>query len=926
MNSASGASRIFNQDLFTENYKIQTSNPVQVFFDSEINYDNLELAYKILLSHKIRIQYTYNKLSSLSNSRTRLLAHQIEATHKVITSLKPRFLIADEVGLGKTIEAGLILKELILRKNYKNIIIVVPATLNIQWKEELKNKFNENFIIINNRNFDILTKNQLENHKIITSIDFIKNPKYHNDLLKIKWDFAIFDEAHRLRRDYSKITQSYKFAEILSREVDGLLLLSATPFRGKIEELYFLIRLLDQHLLGPEFAFFNEYVIPSRNGESIKKIKDRISNIVIRRRKIEVGGFTRRIAKTIRFELSPEERLFYDQTTEYVKKEYNLSRQTQNRAIGFIMIVFQKLLDSSTQALLKALEKRKITLESKLFYTQQTIKENHYDIDEDIEYNENEIEILEHLEDLEKPQTIENIFEIRKEILTLSQLIQLGKKIKVDTKLIKLKEIIQKLIQKNHKKIVIFTQFRTTQDYLVEELKEYKTNIFHGSLSAEQKEKEIAEFKEKGEILICTEAGGEGRNMQFSDVLINYDLPWSPLKMEQRIGRIHRFGQKNDVIIINFATRNTVAERVLNILENKIRIFEESIGPSDIMLGSIEEDGNFTQLIMDLVAERISKKEFEVNIEQKLENAKKSYKLLNELFVPNLLDFNLIDYYKITQKERIIDNMDLEKITLAYLKDNKKANFSLQKIKTISSGKSKKTNVYKIQPANIPAIFDAEFALDNEHYSFLAIGHPVVDEALNYYLNHLTKKCIFKIKSQVVEKGIYFIFIIHFSSKIEKKEIITVKANSKNYTLLKNFDLNDLLKKKKQYELVKISKKEIDLLKQKAYNVAQWLSNKIEAEELDWLKGMEEIYADEKLKLESSYYTKIRRLEEKKDIEKLRYKMNPSTERKSVLTRTENAILNAKKELEEQIRILKNQTAVNIEFELLQIYWIINSV
>ncbi|MEN3042168.1 MAG: DEAD/DEAH box helicase, partial [Fervidobacterium sp.] len=264
-------------------------------------------------------------------------------------ALKPRFLLADEVGLGKTIETGLIIKELIFRKNYKNILIVVPAPLQIQWQQELKNKFNEEFVIINSKNF----KENLENgvHKIITSIDFIKNHKYYELLLKKKWNLVIFDEAHRLRRDYNKITQAYSFAEKISKNTEGILLLSATPFRGKLEELYYLVKLIDPHLLGPEQSFFQEYVLPSRHGENIIKLRDKIHRILIRRRKIEVGGFTNRIVKTVKFELSPEERLFYDEVTEYVKKEYNLSKELQNRAIGFIMIVFQKLLDSSTESI-----------------------------------------------------------------------------------------------------------------------------------------------------------------------------------------------------------------------------------------------------------------------------------------------------------------------------------------------------------------------------------------------------------------------------------------------------------------------------------------------------------------------------------------------------------------------------------------------
>ena len=904
----------------------QPANQVEFLKINQSDID-LSLALKILESYKIRLHYTYDKLSSLSNSRTRLLPHQIEATHRVITALKPRFLLADEVGLGKTIEAGLIMKELVLRKNYKYIIIIVPAPLQIQWQQELKNKFNEDFTIINNKNFKLINTNKI--NKIITSIDFIKNPKYYESILQIPWEFAIFDEAHRLRRDYNKITQAYHFAEKIAQQVEALLLLSATPFRGKIEELYYLIKLLDPHLLGPEHSFFQEYVLPARNGESIKKIRDVINKIIIRRRKIEVGGFTKRIAKTIKFELSQEERIFYDETTEYVKKEYNLSKQLQNRAIGFIMIVFQKLLDSSTRALLKALEKRKQMLETKLYKSYYDTTNDYNDIEEIIEYSENEDEILESISQLENQAY--TLQDIRKEVLTLSRLIYLGKKIQHDTKAIKLKETIESLKRNGYNKIVLFTQFRTTQDYLVEVLKDYKVNVFHGSLTADQKEQEIQAFKEKGEILICTEAGGEGRNLQFSDVLINYDLPWSPLKMEQRIGRIHRFGQKNDVLILNFSTKDTVAERVLNILENKIRIFEESIGPSDMLLGSIEEEIHLNQFIMDFVSGKISKEKFEENLSQKIETAKKSYQLLSDLVSPSVVDFNLIDYYKITQQERSIDNLHIEKLTLCYLKDNKKSSFKLKKHKTVQNSLKQKANIYLLLPDNKLAVFDSDLALENESYVFLAVGHPLVDEALNYYLNHPSKKGIIKFRTDLVkQKGLYFIFIIHYNSNQfqEKKEIINVylpSIFSKEFQILKKTELDEVFLKHtnglEKADFILVNHTEYETVKNLSQEIYVWLIEEAKKENSQWFKGIKELYTKEQYKLEISYGKKIRDLEEKKDIERLRYKMNPTSNRKAILTRTENAINLAKKELEEQIRELHNSSLIKTELELFQIYW-----
>ena len=338
----------------------------------ELRPGTLEFAGGVLDAHRVKLSHLYDKLSSLSNSRTRLLPHQIEATHIVANSLRPRFVLADEVGLGKTIEAGLIMKELIFRKGYKRVLVAVPAPLAVQWQQEVRSKFNEEFLIINRKNFYEAAGAWNRHPRIITSIDFIKNPRYGADILKTNWDIVIFDEAHRLRRDYSKVTHAYAFAEKLADRCEALLLLTATPFRGKLEELYYLIRLVDPHLLGPHASFVQEYMMggdadPELEQRRLADLKQRISRVLLRRRKVEVGGFTKRHARTVRLELTPAERAFYDETTEYVRREFNLATREKNHAVTFTMIVFQKLLDSSTRALLRALEKRRAHLEQKVF-------------------------------------------------------------------------------------------------------------------------------------------------------------------------------------------------------------------------------------------------------------------------------------------------------------------------------------------------------------------------------------------------------------------------------------------------------------------------------------------------------------------------------------------------------------------------------
>ncbi|MCB1322007.1 MAG: DEAD/DEAH box helicase, partial [Leptospiraceae bacterium] len=358
---------------FTESTRRSSDRGHIVDLDSMARgYDarDIDLARGVLEAHQVKLSHLYDRLSCLSNSRTRLLPHQIEATHRVANALRPRFILADEVGLGKTIEAGLIIKELMLRKGYSRLLVAVPAPLCVQWQQEMKSKFNEDFIILDRRNFYSVAASWGKHRRIITSIDFIKNPRYAGEILKTVWDIVVFDEAHRLRRDYSRVTQAYSFAEQMSQKCEAFLLLSATPFRGKLEELYYLVRLVDPHLLGPHNSFVQEYILNDvTDGDSSRKLgqlRERIQRVMLRRRKVDVGGFTRRFARTIRFDLSPEERAFYDETTEYVRREYNLALREKNRAVSFIMIVFQKLLDSSTRALLRALEKRKTHLEQSM--------------------------------------------------------------------------------------------------------------------------------------------------------------------------------------------------------------------------------------------------------------------------------------------------------------------------------------------------------------------------------------------------------------------------------------------------------------------------------------------------------------------------------------------------------------------------------
>ncbi|MBL8021307.1 MAG: DEAD/DEAH box helicase family protein [Leptospirales bacterium] len=863
--------------------------------------DDPDAALRFLDAFRVRLSHSFDHLSSLSNSRTRLLAHQIEAAHIVVNAIKPRFLIADEVGLGKTIEAGLIIKELMFRRGYDNILICVPAPLMVQWQTEMKTRFNEDYSILGRGNFQELMKPRMRHARIITSIDFAKNPRYADMLLSQKWDLAIFDEAHRLRRDYNKITLAFAFAEKMAEKCEGLLLLSATPFRGKLEELFYLIRLLDPHVLGPLSSFLQEEMSGNRGD-----LRRRLSQILIRRRKIDVGGFTKRHAQTIRFDLSPEERAFYDETTDYVKREYNLAQQSENRAVGFVMMVFQKLLDSSTRALTRALVNRKMMLERLI-----TSSPGLLDAPEDSEW-----------EDVEKPEDLmgrvrdkRSLADVRKELLTIKRLLMLGGQIQSDRKLIKLRETMDLLKTRGSHKFVIFTQFKSTVDYLCDALGDWKVIPFHGSLRMAEKEKAIAEFREWGEVLISTEAGGEGRNLQFSNVLINYDLPWSPLKIEQRIGRIHRFGQQRDVYIFNFATRDTVSERVLEVLTNKIKLFEESIGPSDALLGAVQDEAEFQRDIMEFIANKKTLKEIEYEMAARLDTAKRGYAKLHTLVSPSKMNFNWDDYYNFTQKERKITNRIIQTITLSYLRAN-------PQVATIE--RREQDFILRRGGVENLASFDSERALEKDTLEFLAIGHPIVEEAVESFLTRKLERTIHSIHMEG-RSGFYFIFSGHFS--MATVELFSAFCPESNPTRVETPDELLIPPGFEPHDGNGIpapgqTDEEADrqLLRKSAIAAWQAILARTESRRLELEKSMKGAFVSEEMKIETSHGKQLRGLREKQDIQKMRATISPVFEFKASLARTEKEISRTQASREIELEKVRRMSRIHAEVELLQVF------
>lgn len=856
-----------------------------------------------LMAMELKLAHAFDKLSSLSNSRTRLLPHQIESTYIVVNSLKPRFILADEVGLGKTIEAALIMKELIFRNAYKRVLIVAPSPLLVQWKQELKNKFNEDFTIIKRKNFITESEGNWQNYNhVITSIDFIKNPRYAEEILKRKWDIVIFDEAHRLRRDYSKITRAYLFAEKISQKCECLLLLTATPFRGKLEELFYLLHLVDPNILGSYHTFMNDYVMGNKSD-----LKEKISKVLLRRRKVEIGGFTKRFAKTVKIDLSDAERQFYEETTEYVRREYNIAVNTKNRAVGFVMIVFQKLLDSSIAALLNALVKRKFMIESRLHkFQMRPDRLDEWDLDE----TENVEEFIDTLDEASYME-LQNV---RRELLSLNRLIHLGKAIKEDRKSIKLRETIIRLKKEGRKKFIIFTQFRTTQDYLFNLLSDFKVSLFHGSLSSDAKEEAIQRFKEDYEVLICTEAGGEGRNLQFANVLFNYDLPWSPLKIEQRIGRIHRFGQKSDVHIFNFACKDTVAERILEVLTNKIKLFEDSIGTSDALLGTIEDELDFNSSFMKFITGSKTQEEIEEEMDMRVKVAEQGYNKLNALVTPKLIDFNLQDYYNHTLEERQYTNTHLEDFVIKFSRE-----FPTVLGASFLQEPSNR-NLYRIINSTGVKLgsFSSEDALQNDSLEFLAFGHPLIEKAVNYFLETGSGFCKRYFSLSGYGGKTIFVFLVEFQFSLKRTEIFYIEYDSETGITSELTSIpQTVLKAPEEKVTEERYKNETETAFIKCYSQLQKI---VDARAEKLTQSTLSVFKKEEYKIEATGNRLIRQLQEKLDRQEAKAKWDPKPEMKSVVNRTKNELIKAREEMDREIRKIRNAGTIKTKIELFQVY------
>ena len=537
------------------------------------------------------------------------LPHQRYALERAMASNEVRYMLADEVGLGKTIEAGLIIKELKTRGIIERILVVCPKGLVTQWEAEMLEKFGERFTIVSPEDYATLKKINHDKNVftqfplVISPMDAIKPleqrngwtqeriDQYNDDRIEAVvaggWDLIIIDEAHRVAGSTGEVAR-HKLGDMLSKASPHLLLLTATPHSGKTEPFLRLMQLLDRD------AFPNPKAV----------VKEQVTPYIIRTEKREAVDnegkplFKERHTHLVKVEWQQRHSMqqeLYEQVTEYVRTGYNKAMREKKPYIGFLMVLFQRLVSSSTAAIADALERRLdiITTQSEQLHTASI---------GDLADQEME-------ESLEEALTVLSAG-IAEEKMQLEQLLSLAKQAKnqfIDAKAEQLCEILRALsTQDADAKIIIFTEFVMTQKFIQEliEARGFTTALINGHMSIEERNTALRQFRRERNILISTDAGGEGINMQFAHIVINYDLPWNPMKIEQRIGRADRIGQAKDVEVFNFILDDTIENRVRSVLEEKLATILSELGFDKLqdVLNSDSADLDFTQVYMKTIA------------------------------------------------------------------------------------------------------------------------------------------------------------------------------------------------------------------------------------------------------------------------------------------------------------------------------------
>jgi SNF2 family DNA or RNA helicase len=478
-----------------------------------------------------------DRLISLDSLRgVERFTHQIKACLKVTRDLNGRAILADEVGLGKTIEAGIVVKEYLLRGAVRTVLVLVPASLCEQWRAELWEKFELDFVVSRG------PAGQWGRHPlVISSLETARHERHRRRVRGANYDMVVVDEAHRLR---NHLTLGWKFLNDLNPRY--LLLATATPVQNDMRELYNLVTLVRPGTVGTFSQFRRDFLSghDKRAPRNTPRLRSLLESVMIRTRRSDTDlEFAPRKVETLWVPQTPAERVLYRKVSDFVSDAVH-GDAGPGRPHYFTLMVLQKEMGSSWAAAASTLEKLS-----------------------------------------REPGGLDAR---RLKLLT-------ARAQEASRSPSKVRSLLKHLASLGDEKAIVFTQFRSTQDVIVEALRAatIETAVFHGELSWREKEDALDHFRTAARVLVSTEAGGEGRNLQFCRIVVNYDLPWNPMRVEQRIGRVHRLGQEHPVKVIHLAARGTIEAYVLEILDRKIKMFELVVGEMEEILGTWQPHGSF---------------------------------------------------------------------------------------------------------------------------------------------------------------------------------------------------------------------------------------------------------------------------------------------------------------------------------------------
>jgi superfamily II DNA or RNA helicase len=732
-----------------------------------------ECFFLVIEGRRIRLAHQFDPLYAVNVSQIDPLPHQIDAVYfQILKQPRIRFLLADDPGAGKTIMAGLLLKELKQRGLVNRVLIVIPGHLKDQWVREMKEKFGEIFKVIDRAVMEASWGRNvwLEENQAITSMDFAKQEDVMLSLAEATWDLVIVDEAHKLAAyEYGsgKITktQRYKLGELLSKNSNFLLFLTATPHRGDPSNFRLFLELLE-----PGFFATNEILMES--------IRNRENPLFLRRLKEDLKTFDGtpifppRKVKTVKYRLSDDEKRLYNAVTEYVEKYYNkaleIQEEKRRRNIAFALLILQRRLASSVRAVRKSLERRKSRLEE-LLKRGELIQEVGY-VSEEVLEDLPEMERWEKEEELlGKLTSSTTLEELKEEIDKLEGLIRLAREVEkkeIETKLNELRNVmdVEKLRERGEK-LLIFTESKDTLDYLVEKIREWGFTVtyIHGGMNLDKRIQAEHEFREKAQIMVSTEAGGEGINLQFCWLMVNYDIPWNPNRLEQRMGRIHRYGQQYEVHIYNLVAIDTKEGKILEKLLTKLEIIGQQLGKVFDVIGDvISAYLPSGKTLQDLIIEAITNKKSLEEILQEFERVpdeeaiKRAQEAALEGLATRYIDFSrILGEMRVAKENRLVP----EYIEKFFLKAAEKLGM---KVELRKDGFWKIASVpYEVR--NLPYDFKirygvvfkeyGKFSFDKEksfkgQAEFIAPGHPLLEAVVEK---------IFEKYSVEVERGATFI-------------------------------------------------------------------------------------------------------------------------------------------------------------------------